>query len=164
MCAVPLARLRGRPFAAEPGLVRAHGDVYRRTHRLYGPAGALRAIAACRTASAGIGACDRCGLCGSPNSCRSRHCPGCQALTKAWLAARKAVCSTSRIPRRLHPPHDLNALAQDSSRVIYTLLRAAADTLSLSRRSTHLGGTIGVTAILHTWGPTLTQHLHLHCL
>jgi hypothetical protein len=28
----------------------------------------------------------------------------------------------------------------------------------------HLGGTIGVTAILHTWGQNLAQHLHLHCL
>ena len=27
-----------------------------------------------------------------------------------------------------------------------------------------MGGTIGITAILHTWGQTLTQHLHLHCL
>jgi Putative transposase len=50
--------------------------------------------------------------------------------------------------------------------VIYTLLfRAAADTLlTFGRDPQHLGGTIGVTAILHTWGQTLTQHLHVHCL
>ncbi len=28
----------------------------------------------------------------------------------------------------------------------------------------HLGGSIGITAILHTWGQNLSQHLHLHCL
>jgi hypothetical protein len=50
--------------------------------------------------------------------------------------------------------------------VIYALLfRAAADTLlAFGRDPRHLGGTIGVTAILHTWGQTLAQHLHLHCL
>jgi Putative transposase len=50
--------------------------------------------------------------------------------------------------------------------VIYTLLfRAAAETLlTFGRDPRHLGGTIGVTAILHTWGQNLSQHVHLHCL
>jgi hypothetical protein len=50
--------------------------------------------------------------------------------------------------------------------VIYALLfRAAADTLlAFGRDARHLGGTIGITAILHTWGQNLSQHLHLHCL
>ena len=50
--------------------------------------------------------------------------------------------------------------------MIYALLfRAAADTLlTFGRDPRHLGGTLGITAILHTWGQTLTQHLHLHCL
>ena len=50
--------------------------------------------------------------------------------------------------------------------MIYTLLfRAAADTLlTFGRDPQHLGGTIGITAMLHTWGQTLSQHLHLHCL
>jgi hypothetical protein len=63
-------------------------------------------------------------------------------------------------------PHDLNALAQGNPRVIYALLfRAAADTLlAFGRDPRHLGGTIGITAILHTWGQNLSQHLHLHCL
>jgi len=63
-------------------------------------------------------------------------------------------------------PHALNALAQGNPRVIYTLLfRAAADTLlTFGRDPRHLDGTIGVTAILHTWSQTLTQHVHVHCL
>ncbi len=28
----------------------------------------------------------------------------------------------------------------------------------------HLQGQLGCTAVLHTWGQTLTQHIHLHCL
>jgi hypothetical protein len=27
-----------------------------------------------------------------------------------------------------------------------------------------LGGTLGMTAVLHTWGEQLTRHVHLHCL
>jgi hypothetical protein len=27
-----------------------------------------------------------------------------------------------------------------------------------------LGGQLGMTAVLHTWGQTLSQHVHLHCL
>ena len=63
-------------------------------------------------------------------------------------------------------PHTLNALAQGNPRVIYTLLfRAATDTLlTFGRDPRHLGGTIGVTAILHTWGQNLSQHVHLHCV
>ncbi len=63
-------------------------------------------------------------------------------------------------------PHRLNALAQGNPRVLYTaLFRAAADTLlAFGRDPRHLGGTIGVTAILHTWGQNLSQHLHLHCV
>jgi hypothetical protein len=63
-------------------------------------------------------------------------------------------------------PHDLNALAQGNPRMIYALLfRAAADTLlTFGRDPRHLGGTIGITAILHTWGQNLSQHIHLHCL
>jgi hypothetical protein len=60
----------------------------------------------------------------------------------------------------------VNALAQGNPRVLYTaLFRAAADTLlAFGRDPRHLGGTIGVTAILHTWGQNLSQHLHLHCV
>ena len=63
-------------------------------------------------------------------------------------------------------PHALNALAQGNPRVIYTLLfRAAAETLlAFGRDPRHLGGTIGITAILHTWSQTLTEHVHVHCL
>jgi hypothetical protein len=63
-------------------------------------------------------------------------------------------------------PHALNALAQGNPRVIYALLfRAAAETLlAFGRDPRHLGGMIGITAILHTWSQTLTEHVHVHCL
>ena len=63
-------------------------------------------------------------------------------------------------------PHALNALAQGNPRVLYTLLfRAVAATLTtFGRDPRHLGGDVGGTAILHTWGQNLSQHLHLHCV
>jgi Putative transposase/Transposase zinc-binding domain len=153
-------------------IVRTHGDAYRRTHRLATvQILALRAIAACRTALLG-GHRETCDHCGATrltfNSCRNRHCPTCQAQASArWIEARRAdLLPIPYFHVVFTLPHALNALAQGNPRVIYTLLfRAAADTLlTFGRDPRHLGGTIGVTAILHTWGQTLTQHLHVHCL
>ena len=174
MCAVPMgtvgAHASSRLELAD--IVRAHGDAYRRTHRLARVQHvALRAIATCRTAILGghRETCDRCGAERiTYNSCRNRHCPKCQTLTKErWLAARRAdLLPIPYFHVVFTLPHDLNALAQGNPRVLYALLfRAAADTLlTFGRDPRHLGGTIGITAILHTWGQTLTQHLHLHCL
>jgi hypothetical protein len=63
-------------------------------------------------------------------------------------------------------PHELNRLAQHQPREVYTLLfQAASSTLqTFGRDPKHLGGEIGITAILHTWGQNLDQHIHLHCL
>ena len=153
-------------------LVRAYGDAYRGTHRLARvQTVALRAIAACRTALLG-GHRETCDHCGATrltyNSCRNRHCPTCQAQASArWLDARRGdLLPIPYFHVVFTLPHVLNALAQGNPRVIYTLLfRAAADTLlTFGRDPRHLGGTIGITAVLHTWGQTLTQHLHVHCV
>ena len=153
-------------------VVRAHGDTYGRTHRLANiQRRALLAIAACRTALLG-GRRETCDHCGATrltfNSCRNRHCPQCQAQASGrWVDARRAdLLPIPYFHVVFTLPHALNALAQGNPRVIYTLLfRAAADTLlTFGRDPHHLCGTIGVTAILHTWSQTLTQHLHVHCL
>jgi hypothetical protein len=174
MCAVPLgtAVASARPPLELADLVRAHGDAYRATHRLTRVQHvALRAIAACRTAVLG-GHRETCEHCGATrityNSCRNRHCPKCQTAAKErWLAARKAeLLPVPYFHVVFTLPQALNALAQGNPRVIYMLLfRAAAATLlAFGRDPRYLGGTVGVTAILHTWGQTLFQHLHLHCV
>ena len=153
-------------------IVRAHGDVYRQGHCLASVQDrALRAIAACRTVTLGghTETCDQCGATRSAyNSCRNRHCPKCQRATEAdWLAARHAeLLPIPYFHVVFTLPHRLNALAQGNPRVLYAaLFRAAADTLlTFGRDPRHLGGTLGVTAILHTWGQNLSQHLHLHCV
>lgn len=174
MCAVPdgTADAVARPRLELAEIVRQYGDTYRRTHRLTAVQHrALRAIVACRTAALGghRETCDRCGAVRiTYNSCRNRHCPKCQTLTKErWLSARRAdLLPIPYFHVVFTLPHDLNALAQGNPRVIYALLfRAAADTLlTFGHDPRHLGGTIGVTAILHTWGQNLSPHVHLHCL
>jgi len=158
-------------FSPPPSL-RVGGDAVARTHRLAKVQQvALRAIAACRTAALG-GHAETCPHCGVTrlryHSCRNRHCPTCQTTARdRWLEARR----TELLPiPYFHVvftlPHALNPLAQGNPRVVYGLLfRAATETLlAFGRDPRHLGGTSGVTAILHTWGQTLTQHLHLHCV
>ena len=153
-------------------IFRTHGAAYRQTHPLArAQRRALYAIEMCRTAALG-GHRDTCDTCGavqiSYNSCRNRHCPKCQTLAKErWLAARRAELLPAEYFHVVFTlPHALNALAQGNPRVIYTLLfRAVAATLTtFGRDPRHLGGDVGGTAILHTWGQNLSQHLHLHCV
>jgi len=45
------------------------------------------------------------------------------------------------------------------------LFEAASETLrTIAADTKHLGAGIGVTAVLHTWGQTLTHHPHVHCI
>jgi len=166
----PERRQRGGIEGAD--IVRAHGEAYGQTHQLSrAQRRALRAIERCRTAALG-GHRDVCDHCGaeriSDNSCRNRHCPKCQTLAKVrWLEARR----TELLPvEYFHVvftlPHTLYPLLPDNARLLYDLLfRTTAATLTaFARDPRHLGGDVGVTAVLHTWGQTLTQHIHLHCL
>ena len=131
----------------------------------------MRAIQACRTERLG-GHVERCAACGrlrySYHSCRNRHCPKCQTLAKErWLTARQAeLLPVPYFHVVFTLPHELNPIAQGNPRVIYRLLfEAAARTLlEFGENPRWLGGEIGLTMVLHTWGQTLSQHLHVHCL
>ncbi len=94
--------------------------------------------------------------------------PKCQTLAKTrWLDARRAeLLPVEYFHLVFTLPHTLNPLAQGNPRVIYTLLfHAVSATLTaFGRDPRHLGGDVGGTAILHTWGQNLSQHLHLHCV
>lgn len=153
-------------------IVRAHGEAYRRTYTLSpAQAAALRAIARCRTAALGghVEACDACGARQvAYNSCRNRNCPKCQGGERAkWLAAQHAALLPVEYFHIVFTlPHALNALVGVNPRRLYALLfRAAAATLqSFARDPRHLGAELGVTAVLHTWGQNLSQHVHVHCV
>lgn len=153
-------------------ILRHHGAAYRQTHSLSrAQRQAMQGIETCRTAALG-GHRETCDTCGAErlayNSCRNRHCPKCQTLAKErWLAARRAeLLPVEYFHVVFTLPHALNPLAQGNPRIIYTLLfHAVAATLTaFGRDPRHLGGDVGGTAILHTWGQNLSQHLHLHCV
>jgi hypothetical protein len=63
-------------------------------------------------------------------------------------------------------PHQLNPLIRVNQRCLYDwLFQTAAQTLQeFARDPHHLGAELGITAVLHTWGQTLTEHIHLHCV
>jgi hypothetical protein len=131
----------------------------------------MRAIEACRTAALG-GHVERCDACGRLryhyHSCRNRHCPKCQTLAKErWLAARRAELLPVPYSQPVFTlPHELNALAQGNPRAIYTLLfqSVSATLIEFGENPRWLGGEIAATLVLHTWGQTLSQHLHIHAL
>jgi len=153
-------------------IVRAHGAAYRRSYMVSAAQSrALRAISRCRTAALGghVEACDACGARQvAYNSCRNRNCPKCQGGERAkWLASQQAALLPVEYFHIVFTlPHALNALVRVNPRRLYALLfRAAAATLqSFARDPRRLGVELGVTAVLHTWGQNLTQHVHLHCV
>jgi len=149
-----------------------HADDYRRKHRL--PPNlikAIKSIETCRTSLLG-GHVDECDECGhiriSYNSCRNRHCPKCQTLTKErWLEARKQdLLPVGYFHVVFTIPEDLNYMALTNQKEVYSILfQAASETLlELGRESKYLGAEIGFTSILHTWGQNLMHHPHVHCV
>lgn len=124
----------------------------------------------CRTAKLGGYArqCDNCGkIFVAYCSCRDRHCPKCGAWARAqWLAGQeKLLLPIPYFHIVFTTDHAINALvAGGNDRMIYDLLfRAATDTLK-EYGLRELGGELGITAVLHTWGQQLPRHIHLHTL
>src|SRR6185436_19101227 len=153
-------------------IVRAYGAVFRATHQVsHEQARALRAIAQCRTAALG-GQVEHCVSCGTErlcyDSCRNRHCPKCQGSARAkGLAAEQAMLLPIPYFHIVFTlPHRLNPLIRVNQRLLYDLLfQSAAQTLQeFARDPNHLGAELGIMAVLHTWGQTVTAHVHVHCV
>lgn len=149
-----------------------HGESYQANHRLLpNQLKAMCAIKNCRTSALGghIDECDDCGYIRiSYNSCRNRHCPKCQTLTKErWIDARKDdLLNVGYFHIVFTIPDTLNPVAYQNQSVVYNILfKAAAETLSeLCADKKYLGAQIGFTEILHTWGQNLMYHPHIHCI
>ena len=102
------------------------------------------------------------------NSCRNRHCPGCQGSQSArWVGQREEellpvpyfhVCFTL--------PHELNPLVLANKKILYDCLFASAweamATLIETRKDFSVQG--GAIAVLHTWGQNLMDHPHVHMI
>jgi putative transposase len=88
--------------------------------------------------------------------------PGC-----GWLADREAELLPVPYFHVVYTlPSKLRDIAYQNKRVVYDLLmKAAAETtLAIAADPRRLGARIGVTAVLHTWGSTLTHHPHVHMI
>ncbi len=163
---------QARPRFEVADVVRAYGDEYLRTHSSTGAQRrVLQAIAHCRTAALG-GHVEQCDACGhrriAYNSCRNRHCPKCQGKERArWMAAEQAMLLPVPYFHIVFTlPHALNALVRVNHRRLYGMLFhvAAATLRTFALDPRHLGAEPAVTMILHTWGQTLTEHHHVHCV
>jgi hypothetical protein len=164
---------RKRPKWEVADIIRLHAKQYCHDHPL--PLSHLKVmhcIKVCRTSYLG-GHVEQCDSCGferyAYNSCRNRHCPKCQALTKAkWLEDRKSeLLPVGYFHTVFTIPHELNTIALRNKKTVFGILfKAASETLIAFGKNPKngLGGKIGFLAILHTWDQKLMDHFHLHCV
>jgi hypothetical protein len=154
-------------------IFRKYGEEYRQNHAMTGEQRkVMAAIMACRTARLGghQEVCDQCGAIRNHyNSCRNRHCPKCQTMTKEeWLAKRREeLLPCGYFHMVFTVPHVLNALILGNKRELLSLLFSAVrDTLFAFAADPQwrLEGKPGLLTILHTWSQTLIDHFHIHCL
>ena len=151
-------------------IFRQYGEAYRRKYYTTPrQRKVMKDIIACRTAALGgyIEQCDNCGklrICYC--SCKNRDCPKCGAWEKArWLAELEVkLLPIPYFHVVFTTDHHINQLARVNPRQIYNLLfRTAAKTLKTYGRK-YPGGEIGFTMVLHTWGQTMNEHIHVHCI
>ena len=161
-----------RPALEVADILRERADAYGEAHRLSArQQRVVGDLVSCRTAALG-GFKSQCDDCGAVTfqyaSCRNRHCPKCQTLSQTRWVERQ--CADLLDIGYWHIvftlPHELNPLAQARPELIYKLLfKAASQTLlEFGRNPRWLGGELGITMVLHTWGQNLGQHIHVHCI
>ena len=151
-------------------IFREYGPAYQANHRL-NPVQhqVITDLGQCRTAALGahVDECDHCKhLEISYNSCRNRHCPKCQGRQRVdWVDAREMELLPIEyfhfvftLPQKLLPWVRFNPT------VLYGLLmKTAAETLQTFAQK-KWGGKLGIIMVLHTWGQTLNEHPHVHCI
>jgi hypothetical protein len=151
-------------------VLRAGLPAYARAHRM--PAHhwkVLNAIQVCRTPLLG-GHQYQCARCGGghfvPHGCGNRHCPSCQGVhSRHWLDAQaKLLLPITYFHEVFTLPHQLNGLVEQNRSVLYELLFDTVAQTLLTFGRNNLGAQVGVTAVLHTWGQSLSGHYHLHCI
>jgi len=163
-----------RPKLEVADIFRRHGAAWRtanNAHLSLAQRRVMTAIEICRTAALG-GHVERCEDCAytriAYNSCRNRHCPKCQwPAAQEWLAAREAeLLPVPYFHVVFTLPAAISAIAYQNKPKVYGLLftAAAAVLTAIAADPKHLGASIGVTAVLHTWGQNLQHHPHVHCI
>jgi Putative transposase/Transposase zinc-binding domain len=163
-----------QPAVEVADVIREYGEAFRAKHGVglsSAQRQALRDLTACRTAALG-GHVLRCLECRHErvayNSCRNRHCPKCQALSRAQWLERQAE---DLLPVEYHHvvftlPGEVAELAGANPRLLYdALLQASSATLrDVAANPKRLGAQVGTLLVLHTWGQTLQHHPHVHAV
>jgi hypothetical protein len=163
-----------RPAVEVADIFRGHGPAWRHAnagHVSLDQLKVMSAIESCRTAALG-GHIERCEDCAytaiAYNSCRNRHCPKCQgAAAQQWLTERAAeLLPVPYFHVVFTLPAKIASIAYQNKAVVYDLLFKASSeaVLTIAADPKHLGARIGITAVLHTWGSTMTHHPHVHMI
>jgi len=163
-----------RPALEVADIFRGHGPAWRQANAGHVSLGQLKVMAAierCRTAALG-GHVARCEDCAQTviayNSCRNRHCPKCQGVAaKCWLADREAELLPVPYYHLVFTlPAPIADIAYQNKTAIYGILfKASAETvMTIAADPKHLGASVGITAVLHTWGSAMTHHPHVHMI
>jgi hypothetical protein len=151
-------------------IFRKHIGEYKCAYRLsYEQHQAVSAIMDCRTPAMGgvlkecsNFECKRWEFC--YKSCKNRHCPKCGAFEKAqWLEAQKIwLLPIPYFHVIFTIDHVFNPLVSRNPELMYNLLIKTAAQLLKEYGQKYLGGEIGFTMVLHTWGQAMQEHPHLH--
>jgi DNA-directed RNA polymerase subunit RPC12/RpoP len=132
---------------------------------------AISDIQQCRTEAMG-GHIYQCGGCGKEvyvyHACRNRHCPACHRdQIHKWLEQRRAEllpCDYFHVIVTV--PETLRYVFRSNQKRMYSLLMktASESLIQLADDPKHLGGRVGILAVLHTWRSNLGYHPHVHML
>ena len=149
-------------------IFRKHIGEYKKSHRLsYEQSKAVSAIMNCRTPAMG-GVMKTCSVCKALEfhykACKNRHCPLCGAFEKAqWLEAQKKwILPIHYFHVVFTIDHVFNTLVAFNQKLLFNLFIEVAAQLLKEFGQKYLGGEIGFSMVLHTWGQTMQEHLHIH--
>jgi len=151
-------------------IFRKHISDYKRAHRLsHEQSKAVSAITNCRTPAMGgvLKLCDN-AKCKKWEfhfkACKNRHCPLCGAFEKAqWLEAQKKwILPTHYFHVVFTIDHVFNSLVAFNQKLLFNLFIDTAAQLLKEFGQKYLGGDIGFSMVMHTWGQTMHEHLHIH--
>ena len=155
-------------------IFRAHGPAWRRAnagHVSLSQLKVMSAIEACRTEALGghVAGCAKCGHRHiAYNSCKNRHGPKCQGpAARDWMEARAAdLLPVEYFHVVFTLPAEIAQIAYWNKKAVYGLLfKASAQTVTtIAADPKRMGGKIGITGVLHTWGSALTHHPHVHMI
>lgn len=151
-------------------VIREFEGAYRQKYKVsYKQEQVLRSLKMCRTAENGgiIYECNECGAFEfTYDSCGDRHCPKCGKFKRAeWIERQKVLLLPIPYFHIVFTlDHALNGLIAANRRVMYdALFWSVSETLKRFAKK-YLGGTLGITIVMHTWGQKMDPHLHLHCI